>query len=298
MPVLTSFARLLSDSPPLYAFEVSEAGIAAAETAKPPGISFAALKPGVISLSPLRDNVAEPEAVLAEVRALAPSDGSRKRRRAALILPDYAVRVTVLDFDSFPSDPREQASLVRFRLKRSVPFDVESAAVSFYPQRGAGNEKRVEVAAAVAPLEIVARYEAPFRLAGFHTGLVTTSALAALELVPAAGLKVLAKRTGRILSLAVLDSGVLKLIRAIELGDAGLEEILGHLFQTLAYVEDQFAAGPDTLLLCGFGAGSEEARSLLQSELGVRTETLTSRWGQPGEYGAGLLGYLQSFKES
>jgi type IV pilus assembly protein PilM len=297
MPVLTSFARLLKDPPPLYAFEVSEAGIAAAEMAKPPRLSFAALKPGVISLSPLRDNVAQPEAVLAEVRALAPGDGSRKRRRAALILPDYAVRVTVLDFDSFPSDPREQASLVRFRLKRSVPFDVESAAVSFHPQRSTGNGKRVDVAVAVAPLEMIARYEAPFRLAGFHTGWVTTSALAALELVPAAGLKVLAKRTGRILSLAVLDSGVLKLIRAIELGDVGLEEVLGHLFQTLAYVEDQFSTGPDTLLVCGFGAGSEEARSWLQSELGVRTETLASRWGQPGEFSAGLLGYLESFKE-
>jgi type IV pilus assembly protein PilM len=298
MPVLTSLRGLLKDPPPLYAFEVSEAGIAAAEMGKPPKISFAALEPGVISLSPLRDNVARPEAVLAQVRAVAPWDGSRKRRRAALILPDYAVRVTVVDFDDFPADAREQASLVRFRLKRSVPFDVESAALSFHPQRNAGQGKKVDVAVAVTPLEMIARYEAPFRLAGFHTGWVTTSTLAALELVPTTGLKVLAKRTGRVLSLAVLDHGVLKLIRAIELAEITLEEILGHLYPTFAYVEDQLSASPDTLLVCGFGADAEEGRLWLQSELRVRTAPLASRLGQPGEFNAGLLGYLESLKES
>lgn len=297
MSVLTSLAGLLKDPPPLYAFEVSEAGIAAAEMARPPRVSFAALEPDVIALSPLRDNVTRPEAVLAQVRALAPGNGSRKRRRAALILPDYAVRVSVVDFDSFPSDPREQASLVRFRLKRSVPFDVESAAVSFRAQRSASDGKRVDVAVAVAPLEIVARYEAPFRLAGFHIGWVTTSTLAALELVPATGLKVLAKLTGRILSLAVLDSGVLKLVRAIQLTEVNLEEMLGHMHPTFAYVEDQLAASPDTLLVCGFGAATEGARSWLQSALRVKTEALASHWGQPGEFNAGLLGYLESLKE-
>ena len=41
----------------------------------------------------------------------------RKRRDVALILPDYCTRIAVLDFDNFPSDPKEQVSLVRFRLK-------------------------------------------------------------------------------------------------------------------------------------------------------------------------------------
>ena len=93
--------------------------------------------------------------------------------------------------------------------------------------------------------------------------------MAALELVPATGLNVLAKLTGRILSLAVLANGVLKLIRAIQLTEVNLEEILGHMHPTFAYVEDQFAASPDTLLVCGFGAETEGARSWLQSALRV-----------------------------
>ncbi len=39
--------------------------------------------------------------------------------------------------------------------------------------------------AAVMSSEIVEQYEAPFRAAGFHPGLVTTSSLAALNLLDA-----------------------------------------------------------------------------------------------------------------
>ena len=82
-------------------------------------------------LSPLEDNVLRPEIVGAMIGRLAPSTGSKKRRPAAVILPDYAARVSVLDFDSFPSSAEEQLSLVRFRVKKTIPFDIESAAVSY-----------------------------------------------------------------------------------------------------------------------------------------------------------------------
>jgi type IV pilus assembly protein PilM len=298
MSGLTSLAGLLKDPPPAYAFELSEAGIAAAQLVRPPKAAFAELERDVISVSPLRDNVLRPEALLGQVRAVAPGDGSRKRRRAALILPDNAVRVTVLDFDDFPSDTREQASLVRFRLKRTVPFDVDTAALSFQPQADRANGKKVDVVVAVAPLEVVARYEAPFRLAGFHVGWVTTSTLSALELMPQPGLNVLAKRTSRILSLAVVQHGILRLVRSIELTDFTAEEIAGHLFPTFAYVEDHLASGPDLLSLCGFGTATDGARSWLESELHVRTQPLGSRLGQPGEFNAGLLGYLEALREA
>jgi len=60
--------------------------------------------------------------------------------------------------------------------------------------------KKTELVAAVAPLEIVSRYEAPFRAAGMLPGLVTTSALAALELAPEGAITVFVKITGRVLS--------------------------------------------------------------------------------------------------
>jgi len=293
-----SLPRWLKDPPPAFAFELSEAGIAWAEIARNPKITFVPLERGVISVSPLRDNILRPEALQTQVRTLAAADGRHRRRRAALILPDYSVRVTVLDFDSFPSDASERLSLIRFRLKRTVPFDIESAALSFQAQPDRSGSKRIDVAVALAPQEIVNRYESPFRAAGFHPGLVTTSLLAALELVPGEGVKVLAKKTGRILSLAVLVDGILKLARTIEMDEASLEEVAGHLFPTLAYVEDQLAACTDTIFICGFGVESEQTGGLLEAALGAPVRVLFSRWGQPGEFDSGLFGFLETLKDS
>src|SRR4051794_35130256 len=173
-----NLASFFQDPPPAYAFEISEAGIACASMANAPQIDFHPLSPGTIAVSPLRDNILMPDELSAAVRAVAPANGNRKRRDMALILPDYCSRVAVLDFDNFPADPKEQLSLVRFRMKKSVPFDVEAAAVGYWAQPAAGSKvvgSKIDVLAAVAPVEIVARYEAPFRAVGMNPGFVTTS---------------------------------------------------------------------------------------------------------------------------
>jgi hypothetical protein len=130
---MTSLANLLKDPPPAYAFELSEAGIAFARVNEPQRVNFLPFEAGVLLVSPVHDNIHQPQAVLDHIHAIAPPNGHR-RRRAALILPDYCARIAVLDFDAFPSDPAEQLALLRFRLKKSVPFDVESAIVSYTPQ--------------------------------------------------------------------------------------------------------------------------------------------------------------------
>jgi type IV pilus assembly protein PilM len=199
------FAALWRDPPPAFAFELSEAGVAMARTAKDPEFDFRPLDAGIISVSPSRDNILEPEKLATLVRGMVPPNGGRKRRDAALILPDSSVRVSVLDFDSFPTDAKEQLSLVRFRIKKGVPYDVESAILSYHPQAAGGNGK-FDVVVAIAPAEIVARYEAPFRSASIEPGFVTTSALAALELVNEKGTVVVAKLSGRMLTIMVVIS--------------------------------------------------------------------------------------------
>src|SRR3979411_991210 len=118
------FAQLLKDPPPGYAFELSEAGIAFAKIGGVPRINFQPFEEGVLSISPVHDNIQKPELLSAQIGALLPANGNRKRR-AALILPDYSARVAVLDFDAFPNVAEEQRALVRFRMKKSVPFDVD-----------------------------------------------------------------------------------------------------------------------------------------------------------------------------
>src|SRR2546427_8296452 len=161
-------ASVFKDPPPAYAFELSQAGIASADMSKTPQTEFHPLTPGTILVSPLRDNILMPDELAAAVRGLTPANGNRRRRDMALILPDYCARVAVLDFDNFPTDAKEQLSLVRFRMKKSVPFDVESAAVGYWAQAAVGG--KVDVVAAVAAGGVGAAFETPVRGVGVDTG--------------------------------------------------------------------------------------------------------------------------------
>ena len=283
---------LLGDPPPAWAFEVSEAGIAFGRTATPGEVSFRPLPAGAISVSPLRDNVQLPDVLVREVAALAPPV-AKTRHRAALILPDYCARTAVLDFDAFPANQDEQRALVRFRMKKTVPFDLESAIIAHYQQPAPAGEK-IDVVVALIPQEIVARYEAPFRAAGFQPGEVTTSALSALHMVEAKGITMLAKLGGQTLSVMVLRGGALKLARCVELADATPEQILSVLHPTVAYIEDELHARPERLLLCGFGRMAEEEAPRWGTDLDVEVEQLRSRFGTPSWTNAGLLGYMES----
>ena len=291
--MLDKLKSLLQDPPPAMAFEISEAGIAAARIGARAELDFQPLKPGTLTVSPLKENVADPDDFVRTVRLLAGTQAARKRKDVALILPDYSARIAVLDFDHFPKDPKEQASLIRFRLKRSVPFDVESAVMSYFAQSHSGGGK-LDVVVVMTPLEIVSRYEAPFRTAGLTPGLVTTSSLAVLELAPEGGLSVVAKLTGRVLSVLVRDHANLKLVRCLELPSVHLEDIANVLIPTFVYIEDEIGRPAEKLFLCGFGADTDEVARRFQEELGVEVEPLRSPLGTPGENNAGLLGYLRS----
>jgi type IV pilus assembly protein PilM len=274
------------------AFEITEAGIASARITSRAEVSFRALRPGTITVSPLKENVNDEGDLAEAVAESVASQAGRKRRDVALILPDYCTRIAVLDFDGFPTDPKEQAPLVRFRLKRSVPFDVESAALGYFAQPS--SKKTVDVVVTVAPLEVVSRYEAPFRAAGMNPGFVTPSALAALELAPETGLNVMAKLTGRVLTVLVRQGAVLKLVRCLELSEPGIADIASVLAPTFVYVEDNLGGRVEKLLLCGLGAHTDEAQRRFEEELGAPVERLSSPLGAPGENNAGLLGYLRS----
>jgi len=288
MPLWNQITQLVKDPPPEYVFEISEAGLAFARNGQS---GFQPFGPGALVVSPVEDNVRRPDSIVSAIELAAPPNGSKKRRRAAVILPDYAARVTVLDFDSFPSTPEEQLSLVRFRVKKTVPFDIESASVSYHvqPAGHGGSDKKVEVIAVTMALEIIARYEALFRGAGFQPGDVTTSGLAALNLCPDSpreGVIVAAKLAGHVISVMVIAAGKLKLFRCVTLEQGSEDEILAVLYPTFAYVEDELGSTVQKMILCGFPEGAPAG-------FRCETEPLRSRLGAVGAGNAGLLGYLE-----
>jgi type IV pilus assembly protein PilM len=293
MSFLRQLRRLLEDPPPEFIFEVSEAGISVTRHSGGGNIDFHPLPSGVLSVSPLVDNVLQPDTLAWQVKSILPPTNSKKRRKVAIILPDYCSRLTVLDFDSFPKDPAEQNTLVRFRVKKSVPFDVDSAAVAYHVQPRPGS-KTLDVVVVVTALEIIARYEAPFRAAGLQPGLVTISAVSALNLVPATeGPLVYAKLAGRVITVSVVEAGALKMVRCLELSELNHAEFFTILMPTIAYMEDELKRRPEKVIVSGFGDMDPHEIMSWEQELGVPVEALRSRFGLAGQNNAGLLGYLE-----
>jgi type IV pilus assembly protein PilM len=288
MSFLTSITRLVTDPPPEHIFELSEAGIAYARGAE---TGFEKFPEGTLKASLVEDNVLRVDAFSALLNRIAPVNG--KRRPAAVLLPDASVRISVLDFDSFPETPEEQLSLVRFRVKKTVPFEIDSAAVRYYLQPGTGGKRgKMEVVAVTVALEVLARYEALFRTAGFQPGDITISALSALQLYRDPAPAVIAKLAGNTLTVMVVAAGKLKLFRCLPLDEQASgaashdDEIREILFPTFAYAEDELSAPVTRLILCGLPHAPEG--------LPGQVEPLRGHHGAAGPFNAGLFGYLEA----
>jgi len=77
------------------------------------------------------------------------------------------VRVVLLDFETLPSKRDEAEAVVRFRLKKSLPFDPADARISYHAQ---STGKGVRAVAAVVLNTVLEEYESAFRDAGYNPG--------------------------------------------------------------------------------------------------------------------------------
>src|ERR1017187_2770759 len=160
--------------------------------------------------------VAARAVIVAAVRT-ALEDVYLRTREVTLVVPDAAVRVLLLDFDELPAKAAEALPVVRFRLKKLLPFDADDAAVSY--QVMATSKGALQVLAVAMPREVLAEYESVVRDAGFEPGAVLPSTLAALAGLSDGELPVLVVNAGReAVTTAIVKAGVLLLHRTVDLG--------------------------------------------------------------------------------
>ena len=140
-----------------------------------------------------------------------------RSREVTLIVPDAAVRVLLLEFDELPAKLAEALPVVRFRLKKLLPFDADDAAVSY--QVMSSSKNLLHVLAVAMPRELLADYESVVREAGFEPGAVLPSTLAALAGLPEGDAPLLVVNAGREgVTTAIVKAGVLLLHRTVDLG--------------------------------------------------------------------------------
>jgi len=266
---------------PALVAEVSPTHVAAARWGKTRGtLESYAIEPvpfGAIVPSPVEVNVAQPDAVRGAMRRVLsriPSHGTEM----ALLLPDPVIRVFILPFETFPRRVDEALPLLRWRLKKSVPFDVEETVVSWMRQDG--RDGTLEIVAAVARESIVREYEELAAALGAQPVVVLGSTLATLPLLESTGATLLVRISGRTLTTAITQGGNLALYRSGEMpADVATLEpqiILDEIFPAVAYYQDTWEAMVDRVRLSGFGDREELFRQSLTDELKVSVGPLSA----------------------
>ena len=195
---------------------------------------------------------------------------SLRKRDVTVILPDTLVRVFVLDFDSLPAKAAEAVPVVRFRLRKMVPFDVEPAGVTY--QVLSQNETECRVLAAVMPGPILAQYEAVVRAAGYEPGAVLSSSLAALDALDSMEAVLAANLSAHAITTTIVNGQELLLYRTLDLPeDPGqrIAEIQRSIAVAAAYFEDKLGARPRRLYYAGVQNTDEFAEAIGDPALSV-----------------------------
>ena len=213
------------------------------------------------------------------------------------ILPDPSVRVVLLDFETLPEKPEEAEAVVRFRLKKSLPFDPDEARISYHSQQA---EKTVRVVAAVVLKTVLEEYESAFRDTGYSPGVVMPSMLAALGAADAEKPTLVVKVDARTISIAILDQEQMLLFRTLEnvrgvtiTGDQLAEEV----YPSVVFFQDTYNLNIDRVYVAGL-PDSTAALAALKVQSGATVEELITasqigstsgsvpRWRMAGVVGA------------
>jgi type IV pilus assembly protein PilM len=247
---------------PPVAVELSPQGVLAAASpgpGQPPVYAFEPLPEGALIPGIGEQNLRAPEVVAAAIRT-ALGQVSPRTRAVTLVLPDTVVRVFVLDFDSLPGRPAEAVSVLRFRLRKMIPFDVEHAGLSY--QVLVEDKRECRVLAGVMPGPILQEYEAAVRQAGYEPGAVLPSSLAALAAIDSPEPVFAANLGEQALTTSITHGQDLLLYRTLDLPEDSsqrLQEVQRGIAVAAAYFEDKIGVRPRLLHYSGIGGSDHSA---------------------------------------
>jgi type IV pilus assembly protein PilM len=255
------------------------------------------LAPGSVVPDLVENNLRQREVVRSGIEDTLGSVAGRSHDVIAIV-PDAAVRVMLVEFDTLPSDHEEALGVVRFRLKKSLPFDVEKAKVSFHAQK-IGSE--VKVVAAVAMGSVIEDYESAFRDAGFAPGVVLPSTLAALGAADGKKPTMVIKVDAHTTSIAILNDEQLQLFRTLE-NTRGVtingEQLAEEVYPSIVFFQDTYQLNIERIYVAGLPEASGAAAALRSSteanvqelvssaQLGSTASGNVPKWRMAGVVGA------------
>jgi len=235
------------------------------ETLPPAALVPSAVEANVINASALKSAMAN---IVSRLRA--------RDQDVALILPDPVIRVFVQHFDEFPRSSQEAIPMLRWKLKKSIPFEADETVISYMrqPARAEG----VGIVTALARLRILREYEGLAEGVDLHPGVVLSSSLAAISLLEDNKATLLARLSGVSLTTAIVRGGVLCGYRCTELpahsGDITPKMLLDEIYPVAAYYQDTLSEGIGSVRVAGLGARLPDFVPPLESEFHCNVSSL------------------------
>ena len=251
--------------------------------------AFAPLFPGALLPGLKSPNIIDKAAVVAALKRALDAVEARDKR-LTVVVPDAAARVLLLDFDTLPPKLSDALQVVRFRLRKLVPFEVDDAAISYQIIHQTTDEIRALVT--VMPRSVLAEYEEAVRLAGYEPGVVMPSTLASLAGLVQSEPALLVNLNGNSVTTAITRGDELLLHRSIELpADQVLrdDELRHAVSVSVAYFEDTLASMPDAVFYAGPGGAPELTRVLELEQFRVRDLVSAASAGNGNTVPKGLM---------
>ena len=272
-------ARWLEAMPhPPLALEISQDRVAGARWTRTGSLdSFAieTLPTGALLPSAVETNIVDQNAVKGAVAGVM-SRLRAKDEEIALLVPDPVIRVFVQHFDQFPRSPQEAEPMLRWKLKKSVPFEADETVISY--MRQAPREDGVDVVTALARLRIVREYEGLAEGLGLFPGVILSSSLAAITLLDDHHPTLLARVSGPALTTAIVREGVLCGYRCTELPAQSIEltpqMLLEEIYPVAAYYQDTWREGIQQVRVAGLGPRLNEFIGPLEDEFKCEVRSL------------------------
>jgi type IV pilus assembly protein PilM len=282
MSLLTSW---LKSPPPDAAVEIGATRVAAAALGSR-GRSFTllghaveALPAGTVAPSLAGHNVVDRDALTAAIRGVLGRIGTRAAR-VALVLPDATAKVSLIHFDKVPAKRDDLDQLVRWQVRKSAPFAIDEACVS-YTACARSADGGGDFVVVLAKRSVIEEYERACADAGVYAGLVDLTSLSVLNLIlgsssGSAGDWLTIYMRPEDTSIAIVRGGHVIFFRNRPESDNDTLTDLVH--QTAMYYQDRLSgSGFSRVLLGGAGRTPDtlaEARRGLEDRLGARVEPI------------------------
>jgi type IV pilus assembly protein PilM len=206
-------------------------------------------------------------------------------RRIGLVVPDPIAKVSLLRFEKVPARAQDLEQLIRWQVKKSAPFPIEEAQVSF--TRGMQAQDGQDFIVSIARRHVIEEYEGVCADAGAHAGLVdlaTFNVINAVLASPAAppGDWLLVNVAADYASISIIRGANLMFFRNRAADTDGTLADLVH--QTAMYYEDRLkGAGFARVVVSGAGAREDidQVRRSLEERLAMRVDTVDPRSTAP-----------------